>query len=1320
MDLVSDEAGRQRTLAELGKLTTPPQTTFDALARLLASQMHCPIAWLGLLDDSRLRIKAQVGLNRSELPLPSPTGLGLLLAPEGVVLGGDALQAASTPWLAKVGAIQALAAARVVVDGHAVGLVCAMDVQAHELTSSHLTNLRDLAHMAGALLEAGLKEERWREHAERVRIASLSSSDWVWESDGTGRVCWVSTGVEAHTGLPSSKVLGHSLAEINRPCADDTSNSWQRYKDARAKLAPFRDVIFDRETSTGVITVSISGTPFFDSDGRFCGYRGTTANITQRMEAKRAARKAERLLSDALDSLMAGVMISDADGRVVLANMLWRESIGSYMSDDATWPEIVEHMAATGNYPDMTDRADFVRWRLSLASEQGERHEMRWRDRWIIVSDRLLPDGSVVHLSVDITDRKLAELALAEQQVQLHESRAQLSAVLEAVPDLWFVLDAEGRYLEISSEQHPMLALSWESVRGQPFEAGVPGPVAERALAAIRRALASGEVQRIDYDLITTDGVARIFEARISPMPHARVLYVTRDLTELRHLERDVLIMQRALEADASLPISVADATQPDMPLIYVNPAFERLTGYSRNEVLGRNCRFLQGHITGQPAGATLREALSAGRAASVTLNNVRKDGSVFSNALHVAPVRDASGQLTHYIGVQRDVTEKTRAADKLRLSEELYRSVAAAISDGLLVVTPSLSIIAANPAGCDILGVEQASVLNQNDAWPFEFLGPGEHALPLDQHPVKRVLGNDQPLMNQLHALRRPDGQLRWVELNAHPLQLRPEGGTFAVVLTFRDITQQRSAEQALASAEERWKFALEGPGDGVWDWDLRSNRIFYSPRWKEMRGYAEHEIGDSPEEWRSRVHPGDLDRISAEGLRHLRGEIPLYDMEYRTRHRLGHYLWIRDRGKIVSYDPDGRALRMVGTQTDITRNKQTEQMLRDKQAAELASQAKSEFLSRMSHEMRTPLNAVIGFSQLLGSSPTPLDAKSVRDYSRHVLDAGEHLLALIDDVLDLQKIEEGALSLSLRAVDLYEVVMRSIELLAPTAQARQVRFQNNVEPGTWVHADMQRLRQVLLNVASNAVKYNHPGGQVLWRLENVTGDRLTLCIEDSGAGMSAEQMSRLFQPFERLGRETSSIEGTGLGLIIARSLVQANGGRLTIASEAGRGTCVRIELQCTDAPAGATLRPAGEAGGATATPGLRMLYVEDNRINALLFEEAMRMHSSHIELRVAEDGDEALTLAQEWQPEVLVLDAHLPGMSGFEVLRLLRGLPGLDNVPAYMCSADAMPDDVQRAYEAGFIGYWTKPINISAVLADIEQHVQRARGAAAAVGPA
>jgi PAS domain S-box-containing protein len=1166
------EASRESTLRAVGKLGGAPEEEFDVLVRLLARQVPGGAVWLAVLDDDqRPHLKAHCGLVEPRLPVVA-TELAVTLP-----LDTHPLQHGTDP----TGGTWAVC--RVVAQQHAVGLLGMAHPAGSPIDDNTLAALREAATLAGAMLDARLKESLWRHHADRVREASLSSSDWLWESDEHGRVRWVSSGVQAHTGLPPTLVIGRTLQQINEPVADDPTRSWERYQEARSRLEPFREILAHRPSPTGPITVSISGRPVFDEAGVFRGYRGTTSNVTERIEAQRAARAAESLLNEAMNSLPAGVMISDPQGRVVIANAVWRRSLAEYMHGDATWPEIVQRMADAGDYPASHDHDDFVRWRLSLASPRGEQHEMRWKGHWVIVSDRLLNDGSVVHLSIDISDRKEAELVLAKQQEQLRESQDQLSAVLGAVPDLWFVLDAEGRYLVCSSDTHPSLVHSWESVRGQPFDAGVPRSIADRALPAIKQALATGEVQRIQYELVMADGESRAFEARISPMPGRRVLYVTRDLTELRNLERDVLIMQRAFEAEASLSMCVSDATQPDMPLIYVNPAFERLTGYSRAEALGQNCRFLQGHLRDEPGCTVLREAIEHGSSASVTLRNVRKDGSIFSNAVHVAPVRDASGELTHYIGVQRDVTEQTRAADKLRLSEELYRSVALAISDGLLVVTPTLGILAVNPAGCNIVGAEQTALMNApGGAWPFELLGPDENPLPAGQHPVLRVMASDEPLVNQIHAVRRSDGEQRWVALNAHPLQLRPEAQTFAVVLTFRDITQQRASEQAL----------------------------------------------------------------------------------------------------------------------------------RDKQAAELASHAKSEFLSRMSHEMRTPLNAVIGFAQLLNLNPASLDGATVRDYAGHVLEAGEHLLALIDDVLDLQKIEEGSLPLKLRPVDLCDAVTRATELLMPLAQAAGVRFEPLVPPATWVLADLQRLRQVLLNIGSNAIKYNHPGGIVRWRLDT-SSPRVALCIEDTGSGMTEEQMSRLFQPFERLGRETSTIEGTGLGLIIARSLTQAIGGRLSIASRAGQGTSVRLELQAAEAAAAAPPLPPPSPAPAPVR-ALRMLYVEDNRINAILFEEAMRLHGDQVELRVAEDGDQALALAQAWQPEVLVLDAHLPGASGFEVLRLLRALPGLDQVPAYMCSADAMPDDVQRAYDAGFIGYWTKPIDVGAVLADVEQCLLRSRGGA------
>lgn len=528
------------------------------------------------------------------------------------------------------------------------------------------------------------------------------------------------------------------------------------------------------------------------------------------------------------------------------------------------------------------------------------------------------------------------------------------------------------------------------------------------------------------------------------------------------------------------------------------------------------------------------------------------------------------------------------------------------------------------------------------------------------------------------------------------------------------------KAVEHSPCANEERWRLAVEGGGQGVWDWDAEKRGLYFSDAWKAIVGHAGNEVGSQVKEWLCRVHPDDLPHAKAKLAAHLRGETPVYAVEHRMRHKHGHDVWVLNSGKVVRRAKNGRAQRMVGTMIDVTSQRHAESSLRDKRAAELANIAKSEFLSRMSHEMRTPLNAVIGFTQLLLSRQDVPDAEEVRDYAEHVLRAGEHLLALTNDVLDLQHVQDGRVELDTVDVPLDGMVKQVIGLLEGAALERGVRFDNHVPADVEVRADERRLRQVLMNIASNAVKFNRPAGVVRWSIElNSDATRVRLSVEDTGSGLKPAQLDRLFQPFERLGKETSTIEGTGLGLIIARSLTVAMGGSLHVASSAGVGTRVIVELpmaQQSVLPFDANIedeqdthvQPASEAAiplvaTATAAPVLRMLYVEDNRINAILFEEAIRLRES-VELRLAEDGAEALDQVQGWTPDVLVLDAHLPGMDGFQLLRLLRREPGLGSVPAFMCSADAMPDDVLRAAEAGFAGYWSKPINIAKILSDLD----------------
>ena len=367
-------------------------------------------------------------------------------------------------------------------------------------------------------------------------------------------------------------------------------------------------------------------------------------------------------------------------------------------------------------------------------------------------------------------------------------------------------------------------------------------------------------------------------------------------------------------------------------------------------------------------------------------------------------------------------------------------------------------------------------------------------------------------------------------------------------------------------------------------------------------------------------------------------------------------------------------------------------------------ASQAKTEFLASMSHELRTPLNAVIGFGELLrmNAATEPLTRRQKHAVD-HILAAGQHLLTLVEEVLDLARIEAGKLSMSMEAVDPHLVARQVCHALRLEAEAAGITLKSPpVAAGFGVVADRTRLRQVLLNLVTNAIKYNRAGGEVAVELrqERVGGrETMALAVRDTGVGIPAERMVELFQPFNRLGRETSTVPGTGIGLTVSRRLAEAMQGRLEADSREGVGSCFTLYLPL--ARACAPQVPAGELPvlDTPALPGgvATLLYVEDNPSNIALMRHVVAALGS-IRLHVAETGHEGLALARDLRPDVIVLDINLPGLSGFELKARLDTDPLTRDLPVLALSASAMPSDIRRGEAAGFREYLTKPLDIPA----------------------
>jgi PAS domain S-box-containing protein len=400
----------------------------------------------------------------------------------------------------------------------------------------------------------------------------------------------------------------------------------------------------------------------------------------------------------------------------------------------------------------------------------------------------------------------------------------------------------------------------------------------------------------------------------------------------------------------------------------------------------------------------------------------------------------------------------------------------------------------------------------------------------------------------------------------------------------------------------------------------------------------------------------------------------------------------------KVAIRGEQGEPLYLLGISEDITERRAAERAAEAARAdAERANHAKSDFLSRMSHELRTPLNAVIGFAQLLQLDPLKGEQ---RESVEQILKAGRHLLGLINEVLDIARIEAGTMTMSLEPVHLGSVIAEALSLISPLADDAGVQLiADPAEFGElYVHADQQRLKQVLINLLSNAVKYNRRGGEIRVGCRE-RGERVEIAVADTGHGMTPEQLERLFEPFERLGAERTGVEGTGLGLPLSRHLTEAMGGAMTAESEPAAGTTLRIELAAAAAPLedGAVGRPAAMD---RPRPDRRtVLYIEDNLSNLKLVERLLERVPA-VRLIPAMQGQLGLELARRHQPDLILLDLHLPDLHGRDVLQALKDDPATARIPVVVLSADATPSQVERLLAAGAADYATKPIDVEWLL--------------------
>ncbi|HZF35653.1 MAG TPA: PAS domain S-box protein [Candidatus Angelobacter sp.] len=895
-----------------------------------------------------------------------------------------------------------------------------------------------------------LAVEALRRSEERFRDIAEAASDWVWEMGADLRFSYVSARFGELTGIEPKKIIGKRSSELGRLVTDE--QSWSRHLDDLQNRRPFRDFIFDFVAAGGrVHRMRFSGQPVFTIDRQFLGYRGIAADISDEVEADRRIRRSEARFLDAAESMSEGFALYDADDRLVMCNHRYREilaPIASHVVPGVSFEELLR--ASLSNVPLAEDAGDAERWithRLELHRNPPALIEThRANGSWLQIAERRTEDGGIVVVMTDITASKMREGALEKNSLLLQATLDSLSHGLSVVDRNRRLIAWNRRFVELFElpPERLQLGMAWSDLAqllGDDMKprAGEPDWLPGGVMASPPPGSARAETKR----------GARTLRARLNPMPGGGYSTTFSDISdavagearfaELEHRNASLA----AAVSSTSNGVLITDPNLPGNPIVFVNPAFSRITGYAPEETLGKSCRMLQGRDTDLQTIDRLRKAIGQRKPVTVTIRNYRKDGRTFWNELSINPVFDENKQLVHFVGIQTDVTDRVRAEEALRRSESELRAlaethaatldslpahVALLDADGIIVSVNRMWRDAAGPADVDDLAGLGRSYFDSVEDPDGMFTDEA----PTVSAGLRAVLAGDSPMFAREY-LRIVGREPRWFKFVATPVsRTEPRG----VVVMHFDITDRIMAEEALRAAKEQ---------------------------------------------------------------------------------------------------------------------------------AEFANRSKSEFLANVSHELRTPLNAVIGFSEVMQREMFgPLGKLQYKEYAKDIHDSGVHLLKIINDILDLSKIEAGKFELHKEKMQVSDVVRSCLRLVSDRANAGKLALRTDVPTDLPpLIADSRAIKQILINLLSNAVKFTPAGGEVRVAAARDPNGDFVLKVIDTGIGIAEKDIAKAMAAFGQVdGALNRKYAGTGLGLPLVRLLAELHNGSIHLESKLNNGTTVTVRL--------------------------------------------------------------------------------------------------------------------------------------------------------------
>lgn len=882
-------------------------------------------------------------------------------------------------------------------------------------------------------------------------------------------------------------------------------------------------------------------------------------------------------------------------------------------------------------------------------------------------------DGNTLGLygiSRDITERRLALEAL-------RASEERYRSLVEQAADGIFVSDAQGHYLDVNSAGCQMLGYAREELLGL----GIPDvldPSEQVRIESHIEELATGAVVVSEWMFRRKDGSSFPGEVCARQLEDGRLQAILRDISDRKTAEealRYQLDLLRGITEKSTNAIFINDM---EGCVTALNPEAERLFGYSAEELAGQVLHDVIHPRHADDSPFPMHECpLCHVYANGETIRNheavfFRKDG-VRLTVMGSNSAIESNGRRVGATLVLQDITAIKQTEKALREREEDLNRAQAVGHIGSWRLDVRNNKLTWSDQNHRLFDVPQGTLLTYEHF--LSRVHPDDRDY-VDQQWQIRLRGEPYDIE---HRLLLGD-TVKWVREKAE-LEFDGDGNLLGGFGITQDISDIKAAEQALRDSEERFQLAAEIGHLGTWDWNVKTNEVFWSRGHYEILGYREGEVSPSYAAWVERVHPEDRPGIEAEIQRSMRERVD-YTVEFRVIWPNGAVHWMSARGR-YQYGEEGACLRMLGIMADITSLKQAELALRE------ADQRKDEFLAMLAHELRNPLAPIRNAAFVLGR--LDLDEPRV-NWAREIIEHQvNHLTHLVDELLDVSRIARGKINLQIAQVRLEDLIRQSCESVQPLLSAKGHRLQVTLgSPGVVVQGDLVRLVQVLQNLLNNAAKFTPDGGRIELIAQRL-GPKLEIQVRDNGMGIPADLLPHVFDLFRQGARTLDRSQGgLGIGLTLVQRLVELHGGQVLANSAGpGQGAVFTVWLPVTDAAIEAAL-PAADSVQA-GIPRLRVLVVEDDAAVAesmVVFLE-MEGHQS----RSARSGEEALSLLETFQPQVVLLDIGLPGQDGYAVARKLRQLPGGTALHLIALSGYGHPEAIAASRQAGFDHYLVKP---------------------------